>query len=198
MNSSGTQPSVQVEAVARRVRVLRLVALTVLLLNLGIVAVFIVTLPRSSSILVGTVTGFQIAYCAGIFALAAGAALAFAAPVRQWRLVPVMLARVGLASATAIALFALPFFSVHVTPLLVDGCPTGYIAVEPWGGLSASVGVRDSVWFVPSGRVWLDGGTFAEGDYHVRSNGESLEVWQGDRVDGLDLQLPVLPTTACD
>ena len=179
-------------------RVLRVISLTVLLLSVGVVASFILTLPRSSSILVGAITDFQIAYFSGIVALTAGTVLAFAAPLRKWRVVPVVLARVGLASAAAIALFALPLFSVHVTSLVVDGCPTGYVAVEPWGGVSATVGVRDSVWFTPSERVWLDGGTFAEGDYHARSDGDSIEVWQGDRVEGLDLQLPVLPTTTCD
>lgn len=166
-------------------------------LSLGVVVAFLIGLPRSASVLVGTVTGSQIAYFACISAVAAVAGMAFCTRARHWWFIPLIVARIGLVLVGLVGVMLAPFIAVSVTPLVAGDCPTGYVAVEPWGGLSAEVGVHEGTWFEPAEKVWLNGRTFAESDYLVRVVGDRVQVWEADATDDPALTLPLLKSTMC-
>ena len=134
----------------------------------------------SESLLIGTVTGFQIGYVAVMVGLIATVAFVFLLPTRAG----VLFLKVPFAIATGLLLVAMTVgllfvADTKVTTILVDGCASGYIAVEPSGGAGSYVGVHTG-FRVESVQ------TFSGDDFRPPLCGRRLprqQTWRCDRCD---------------
>ncbi|WP_298745416.1 hypothetical protein [uncultured Microbacterium sp.] len=158
-----------------------------LLLSLGTSLIAYVTaVSRTAAgdvtVLVGTLGAAQIVILASVACLTALAVGLCLIPVaRPWLalLVPVRAVAVLAAFATSVPLMWSPWTTV--TPLLVDGCETGYTVVERSFLLvgTGSVYRVDGVVATRVGTSVPDDGyhPFADGNYAVTSDGDALHIW---------------------
>jgi hypothetical protein len=140
------------------------------------VGIAVVSTERRS-LLIGTVSGFQIQLAVtavGLLAFAAGILLI----TRRWWLVAAapfaFIATVG-----AVGVFLMSgLAATYVTPLMSDGYPTGYVAIEQPGGGDA-VYSQEGAFVTRVAAVVADDflNPFMVDAYVARTHGECLDVW---------------------
>jgi hypothetical protein len=99
-------------------------------------------------------------------------------------------------AAIAIAMFLVALVDDNtVVPLLADGCRTGYVASErtPWRHTQISILRTDGLLATSVSELGSRGGghPFADGDYRIESEGDTLRVWVGGRAEP-SFELPVV------
>lgn len=133
----------------------------------------------SVDLLIGSTFGWQIRIYAVLVGWAAATVALFTVRCRGWWLLLAVPARIAAASVLFLGFFLLPFTSSHVTPVIVDDCPSGYLAAEP-NGLSpeGSIGVRDGIFFHTVQTYAGDdfARPFLSGTYSAHQRGEVIDI----------------------
>jgi hypothetical protein len=168
----------------------------------AIVVFYAVFASPSSVVLIGDLTGFQVAYFSGVVGLVALALFILLAPApRWWPYLAVPASAVSVALAILLAVIGGPFVAdTKVTPLLAEGCATGYIAMEPSGGGGSFIGVRDG-WRVLSVQQFAGDDfsrPFAAGDYDARASDGEIAVWHHGASASPAFRLLQLPNHSCE
>lgn len=168
---------------------------------MGLTVVYAVLASASTFVLIGNITGFQVAYFSGVVGLVALAGLVLFAPApRYWPYLAVPVTALGVALAILLAAIGGRFVvDTKVTSLDVDGCATGYIAIEPSGGGGSFIGVRDG-WRVISVQQFTGDDfsrPFAAGDYLARDRDAEVAVWYGGEPARPAFSLPQLSSQSC-
>ena len=172
-----------------------------LLVCLALIGLFAVLASASTFLLIGDVTGFQVAYFSVVVGLVALAAFVLLAPApRWWPYLAVPVSAMGVALAILLAVIGGPFAAdTKVTPLVAERCATGYIAIEPSGGGGSFIGVRDG-WRVRSVQQFAGDDfsrPFAAGDYVARDSDGEVAVWHEGEPASPAFSLPQLPNHSC-
>lgn len=132
-----------------RLRVAILIGCGVLFLTC--VAVFgglVLLTSDSIDLLIGSTFGWQIGTYAVLLGWTAATVAMLTVRCRGWWLLLAVPARVAAVGVLFVGFWLLPFTSSQVTPVMVDGCPSGYLAAEPYGlSPAGSIGVRDGILF---------------------------------------------------
>ena len=175
---------------------------TVVSICVAIIVLYAALASASSFVLIGDVTGFQVAYFSGVIGLVALASLVLLAPApRWWPYLAVPASAVGVALAILLTVIGGPFVTdTKVTPLVAEGCATGYIAIEPSGGSGSFIGVRDG-WRVLSVQQFAGDNfdrPFAAGDYVARDRDGEIAVWHDGEPASPAFSLPQLPDHSCE
>ncbi|MCC2032664.1 hypothetical protein [Microbacterium allomyrinae] len=173
----------------------------VLLICLAVVVLYAVLASASTFVLIGDITGFQVAYFSGVVGLVALAAFVLFAPApRWWPYLAVPVTAVGGALAILLAVVGGQFAAdTKVTSLVAEGCATGYIAIEPSGGGGSFIGLRDG-WRVVSVQQFAGDDfsrPFAAGDYVARNKDGEIAVWRDGDPASPAFTLPQLPSHVC-
>lgn len=167
----------------------------VLLTCVGVGAAYLMLRPWSNSLLIGSVSGLQASYIAGMIALVALTAFVFSISARRWWLLVAIPVGLGATIAFLLAMLLLPLTETKVTPLLIDGCSSGYIAVEASNG-AGFVAVRDGLHVVSVHHYRVDdfAQPFSDGEYVAEVMGGQIDVtyegWPG-------FSLPTLASSPC-
>lgn len=154
----------------------------------------------SGSMLVGAITGSQIGYVAVMVGLVAVVAFVFVLPTQpRWLFLKVPFAIVSGLVLVAMTVGLMFVADTKVTPILVDGCASGYIAVEPSGGAGSYVGVRTGLRIV---KVQTFSGDdfdrpFSAGDYSATQHGQLIDVAHAGDADDPAFSLPLLDNRPC-
>jgi hypothetical protein len=159
------------------------------------VAAYVAWGPWSKSLLIGDASGFQIAYFAGVVGLLSFTVFVLTVSSQRWWLVVAIPAGLAATALLVLAILALPLAQTKVTPILVDGCPSGYIALEELNGAGV-VGVRDGVHVVTIQPFRADdfGTPFSHGTYSALLQGDRIEVaYEG----GAGFSLPAVASLPC-
>jgi hypothetical protein len=169
---------------------------------LSLTGVYAVLASAPTFVLIGDVTGFQLAYFSVVVGLVALAAFVLLAPApRWWPYLAVPVSATVVALAILLTVIGGPFAAdTKVTPLVTEGCATGYIAIEPSGGGGSFIGVRDG-WRVNSVQQFAGDDfsrPFAAGDYVARDSNGEVAVWHDGEPVSPAFSLPQLPNHSCE
>jgi len=164
----------------RPIRVAVLVGCGVVLLTCAAIFIGVTSITSDSvDLLIGSTFGWQISNCAAIVGGAAATVAVFTVQARRWWLILAIPARI-IAGAVLILGLLLPFFmESRVTPILVNGCPSGYLAIEPHRGSSwNSIGVLDGIYIRTVETFFADdfGRPFQAGAYRTDQHGKVIDV----------------------
>lgn len=133
----------------------------------------------SVDLLVGSTFGWQIRTYSVLVGWAAATVAMFTVRCRGWWSLLALPARVAATGLLFAGLLLLPFTSSHLTPVMVGGCPSGYLAAEP-NGLSpeGSIGVRDGIFFRTVQTYAGDdfGQPFLLGTYSAEQRDEVIDI----------------------
>ncbi len=133
----------------------------------------------SVDLLVGSIFGWQIRAYSVLVGWAAATVAVFTVRCRGWWLLLALPARLAATGVLFVGLLLLPFTSSQLTPVMVGGCPSGYLAAEP-NGLSpeGSIGVRDGIFFRTVQTYAGDdfGRPFSLGAYSAEQRGEVIDI----------------------
>lgn len=173
----------------------------VLLICLALTGLYAVLASASTFVLIGDVTGFQVAYFSVVVGLGALAAFVLLAPAPRWWLyLAVPVSAMGIALAILLTVIGGPLVAdTKVTPLVAEGCATGYIAIEPSGGGGSFIGVRDG-WRVISVQQFAGDDfsrPFAAGDYLARDSDGEVAVWHEGEPSSPVFSFPQLANHSC-
>jgi hypothetical protein len=161
-------------------------------------AVFSAVAAESSTtlLLIGNVTGFQIALVLGMVAVVAFVVLLWNASSSNWWLIVAIPSSVGAGLLLILALLVLPATATKVIPIQVAGCSTGYVAIERFAGVGNFVGVRDGIHTIKVHEYWADdyGMPFSSGTASVRAAGDELDIAYPGRPG---FTVPILATSTC-
>ncbi|GAA3204420.1 hypothetical protein GCM10017690_09790 [Microbacterium terregens] len=170
-----------VEDTYRRKRVPRtyaaLISGVVLLVCAGAVAAYLILGPWSSTLLIGSASGFQIGYVAGVTGLVAFTVFVLTVSAKRCWLVVAIPLGITATAILVLAMILLPLTETKVTPILVDGYSSGYIAVEESNG-SGFVGVQDGLHVLSIHQYRADdfGTPFSNGTYRAVMRGDEIDV----------------------
>ena len=200
MRTSELEESFAAEAAGRPALEWRTIVLlgsgTVLLLCVGVAGFGWASSARPTSLLmIGDTTALRIGYIAGMIALAAFAVFIVSASLHRWWLIVAIPAAIAANLLLVLAMVLFPFTEMRVSPILVDGCSTGYVAVEQMNG-SHFVGVRDGFEVVKALDYSADdfGMPFSQDIYSIRmTNNEIVVAYDG----GAGFTLPIIATSSC-
>ncbi|GAA1845401.1 hypothetical protein ACFQZV_10015 [Microbacterium koreense] len=203
MDAPSARPTLQEAAPTRhRLRAILCWILAAIVVScLVIVMVAVPLMNPSMHVLIGSVSGAQIGCIAMMIGVVAFTSLAFLLlPVKDiWLVLKIPLAVVaGLVLVIIIAL--LPLLSdTKVTPLRLDGCESGYVAIEPVGGGGSFIGVRNGITVT---QVAVIAGNdfdrpFAAGDFEVEARGSDIEVSYVGVPNGAAVELPLVEEYPC-
>lgn len=149
---------------------------------LACAALFIgVTAITSDSVdlLIGKTFGWQIFNYAAIMAWAAATVGVFAVQGRRSWLILAIPARIVAVVGMILGLLLPLVMESRVTPVLVNGCPSGYVAVEPHRGSALnSIGVIDGIYIRTVKTFFADdfGRPFQGGAYSADQRGTVIDV----------------------
>lgn len=132
-------------------------------------------------VIVGPWTGEVIVLASITACLVMLTVIVFAVPARRWWWVLLGPLRILAIGAAALGGLAFSLTNDSVTPIVADGCETGYVATESSFLLGASGSVRrlDGVIGISVGQTQVDDGhkPFEERSYIAVTEGDSLRVW---------------------
>lgn len=147
-------------------------------------------------LLIGDVSGVQVGIVAGMVAVVALLGLLWnTSSSNRWLIVAIP-GSVGAGLVLILALVLLPLTGVTSTPVQVDRCPTGYVAIERLGGVGNFVGVREGTRIIKAHEYWADdfGMPFSNGTASVSVGSGAIDIaYPG----GPGFSLPVLATSTC-
>ncbi|WP_270353145.1 hypothetical protein [Microbacterium testaceum] len=133
----------------------------------------------STDVLIGNTFGWQIRFYALLVGWAAATVAVFTVRCRAWWLLLAIPARVIAIGVLFVGFLLLPLTSSQVTPVMIDGCLSGYLAAEP-NGLSpeGSIGVRDGLFFQTVQTFTGDdfARPFVSGAYSAEQRGEVIDI----------------------
>jgi len=83
-----------------------------------------------------------------------------------------------------------------VTPIQVDGCSTGYVAIERFAGVGNFVGVREGIHMIKVHEYWADdfGMPFSNGTATIHASSGEIDI---SYPGGSGFSLPILETAPC-
>ncbi len=198
MTSDGQQPPGE----PRELRARRRTVVVASLVFLVATAVFAVARPFSTDgdreLIVGPWTGAVIAAASATVAIVALSVIAFAVPARRWWWALLVPLRLLLVLSTLVAGLWLTVTNDSVTPIVADGCATGYVVSERsfLFGASGEVLRMDGVIGTRVARTVVDDGhtPFAQGSYIAVVDGDSLRVWNTFESSTEDLRTSSAPS----
>lgn len=163
------------------IRVAVLIGCGVVILTCAAIFIGVISITSDSvDLLIGSTFGWQISNYAAIVGWAAATLAVFTLQADRWWLILAIPARIITGAALILCLLLLPFFmESRVTPILVNGCPSGYLAIEPHRGSSMnSIGVLDGIYIRTVETYFADdfGRPFQAGAYTTNERGEVIDV----------------------
>ena len=162
------------------------------------IAVFSWAAAESSTslLLVGDVSGLQVGLIAGIVTLVAFVVLLWNVSTSRWWLIAAIPSSVGAGLLLVLAVFALPVTATTLTPIQVDGCSTGYVAIERFAGVGNFVGVREGIHMIKVHEYWADdfGMPFSNGTATIHASSGEIDI---SYPGGSGFSLPILETAPC-
>lgn len=181
-DDGGAPVSVQRVRVVRR-RTVVVASVTYLLLLALIAVVWPVSLDSAGAreVVIGRWTGKVIVTGSIVAAVVSLAVIVFAVPARRWWWVLLGPLRVIAIGAMALGGLAVSVTDEPVTPIVANGCETGYVVTERafLFGASGSVRRLDGPIGTSVGRTEVDDGhtPFEQGSYIAVTDGDTLRVW---------------------
>ncbi|GAA1141511.1 hypothetical protein GCM10009643_26020 [Microbacterium aurantiacum] len=154
----------------------------------GAVAVAVLVTGSATYVLVGEITGPYIGLVAAVVSLVSTALFAICVPARPaWLALKLPVAVLCVLPTLVLITLAPLVANTKVTPILEQGCPTGYVAVEPTAGSGSFIGIRRGLYVERVRDVAAPNfqRPFATGDYVAVSHENLVHVTYADRTTSL-------------